>query len=136
MIEMTLGIAEQAARAALAKAASMNIAMTVSVVDEAGRLVLTLRGDRTGFFTTETSRAKAVAAAAFRRASRELVEMQKTNPVFWAAVPAVSRGEALPSTGAVPIVVGGRVIGAIGCGGGTPDEDHECATAGAAAVPG
>jgi uncharacterized protein GlcG (DUF336 family) len=62
--------------------------------------------------------------------------MQKTNPVFWAAVPAVSRGEALPSTGAVPIVGGGRVIGAIGCGGGTPDADHECALAGAAAVTG
>jgi glc operon protein GlcG len=136
MIEMTLGIAERTARAALAKAAAMNIAMTTSVVDEAGRLVLTLRGDLTGFFTTETSRAKAVAAAAFRRSTRDLVEMQKTNPVFWAAVPAVSRGEALPSTGAVPIVVGGRVIGAIGCGGGTPDEDHECAMAGAAAVSG
>ena len=135
MIEMTLGIAEQAARAALAKAATMSLAITVSVVDEAGRLVLTLRGDRTGFFTTETSRAKAVAAAAFKRPTRELVELHKTNPVFWAAVPAISRSELLPSTGAVPIIVSGRVIGAIGCGGGTPEEDHECATAGAAAVP-
>jgi len=67
MIEMTLEIAERAARAALAKAAAMNIAITVSVVDEAGRLVVTMRGDRTGFLTTETSRAKAVAAAAFKR---------------------------------------------------------------------
>ena len=136
MIEMTLGIAEQAARAALSKAATMNLPITVSVVDEAGRLVLTLRGDRTGFFTTETSRAKAVAAAAFKRTTRELVELQKTNPVFWAAVPTISRSELLPSTGAVPIIVGGRVIGAIGCGGGTPEQDHDCATAGAAAAPG
>ena len=135
MIEMTLGIAEQAARAALSKAATMNLPITVSVVDEAGRLVLTLRGDRTGFFTTETSRAKAVAAAAFKRTTRELVELQKTNPVFWAAVPAISRSELLPSTGAVPIIVGGRVIGAIGCGGGTPEQDHDCASAGAAAAP-
>ena len=134
MIEMTLEIAERAARGALAQAAAMNIGMTASVVDEAGRLVVTLRGDRTGFFSTDTSRAKAVAAAAFKRSTRELVELQKTNPVFWAALPAVSRGDALPSTGAVPIVVGGRVIGAIGCGGGTPDQDHECAAAGAAAV--
>jgi uncharacterized protein GlcG (DUF336 family) len=136
MIEMNLEIAERTARAALAKAAAMNLAMTVSVVDEAGRLVLALRGDRTGFFTTETSRAKAVAAAAFKRSTRELVELQKTNPVFWSAVPAISRGELLPSTGAVPILLSGRVIGAIGCGGGTPEEDHECATAGAAAVLG
>jgi len=136
MLEMTLEIADCAARGALAKAAAMNIAMTVSVVDEAGRLVVTMKGDRTGFLTIDTSRAKAVAAAAFRRSTRELVEMQKINPVFWSAVPAVSRGEALPSTGAVPILVAGRVIGAIGCGGGTPDEDHECATAGAAAISG
>lgn len=136
MIEMTLEIAERAARGALAQAAAMNIGMTASVVDEAGRLVVTLRGDRTGFLSTDTSRAKAVAAAAFKRSTRELVELQKTNPVFWAALPAVSRGDALPSTGAVPIIVGGRVIGAIGCGGGTPDQDHECAAAGAAAVAG
>jgi uncharacterized protein GlcG (DUF336 family) len=108
--------------------------MTVSVVDEAGRTVVTMKGDRTGFLTTETSRAKAVAAAAFRRSTRELVEIQKTNPVFWAAVPAVARGEALPSTGAVPIAIQGRVIGAIGCGGGSPEQDHDCASAGAAAV--
>jgi glc operon protein GlcG len=136
MIEMTLEIADRAARGALAKAAAMGIGMTVCVVDEAGRLVVAMKGDRTGFLTTETARAKAVAAAAFRRPTRELAELQKTNPVFWAAVPAVSRGEALPSTGAVPILVNGRVIGAIGCGGGSPDEDHECASAGAAAVSG
>jgi glc operon protein GlcG len=136
MIEMTLELAERAARGALTQAAAMNIGMTVSVVDEAGRLVLTLKGDRTGFLSTDTSRAKAVAAAAFKRSTLELVELQKTNPVFWAALPAVSRGEALPSTGAVPIAVNGRVIGAIGCGGGTPEQDHECATAGATAVTG
>jgi glc operon protein GlcG len=136
MIEMRLELAERAARAALQKATDVGAAMTVTVVDEAGRLVLTLKGDNTGFFTTETSRAKAFAAAAFRRSTREMVEMQKSNPVFWASVPAVSRGEALPSTGAVPIVVNGRVIGAIGCGGGSPEQDDECARAGAAAVAG
>jgi uncharacterized protein GlcG (DUF336 family) len=134
MIEMTLEIADKAARAALAKAAAMGIPMTVSVVDEAGRLVVTMKGNGTGFFTTETSRAKAVASASFRRSTREMVEGAKTNPVFWAAVPAIAKGEALPSTGAVPIVLGGRVIGAIGCGGGSPDQDHECAEAGAAAM--
>lgn len=136
MIELTLELADRAARAALAKAAAMNIALTVSVVDEGGRLVVVMRGDRTSFFTTETSRAKAAASAAFRRTTKEMVEMQKTNPVFWASVPAVARGELLPSTGAVPLLLGGRVIGAIGCGGGSPEDDHICAEAGAAAVAG
>jgi glc operon protein GlcG len=134
MIEMKLEIAERVARAALAHANSIGAAMTVSVVDEAGRLVVTLKGDNTGFLSAETSRAKAFAAAAFRRSTREMVDMAKGNPVFWASLPAVSRGEALPSTGGVPIVVGGKVIGAIGCGGGSPEQDDECARAGAAAV--
>jgi glc operon protein GlcG len=134
MIEMTLQRAEVVARATLAKAQALGIGMTVSVVDEAGRLVLTLRGDRTGFLTTETSRAKAVAAVAFRRPTRELAELRKSNAAFWESVPAVSGGTALPSPGAVPLLVGDRLIGAVGCGGGSPDEDHECASAGAAAL--
>jgi uncharacterized protein GlcG (DUF336 family) len=131
MIEMTLEIAQRAALAALAKAGEIKKPMSVTVVDEGGRLVVALRGDGTGFLTTETSRAKAVAAASFKRATLEMVELQKTNP-FWSAVPAVTRGEALPTGGAVPILLNGRVIGGIGCGGGTPEEDHVCAMAGAA----
>ena len=44
------------------------------------------------------------------------------------------RGEALPSIGGVPVVSGGKVIGAVGCGGGTGEQDHQCAEAGAAAI--
>ena len=44
--------------------------MTVTVVDEAGRLVLCACGDGTGFFTPETSRAKGVAAANFSHLDR------------------------------------------------------------------
>jgi uncharacterized protein GlcG (DUF336 family) len=62
MIEMNLAIAEQAARAAQTKARELGTPMTVSVVDEAGRLVYAARGDGAGFFSVNTSRAKAVAA--------------------------------------------------------------------------
>jgi uncharacterized protein GlcG (DUF336 family) len=54
--------------------------------------------------------------------------------VFWGNVADVVPGQILPSIGAVPIRAQGRVIGAIGCGGGTGEQDHECAVAGAAAV--
>ena len=87
-----------------------------------------------GFFSPQTSHAKAVAAANFRRSTKELGEMALKGSAFWAAVPAVLRGEILPSIGGVPITKGGKVIGAIGCGGGTGEQDHECAEAGAAAV--
>jgi len=135
MIEMTLATAQRAANATFARAAELGLRMTVSVVDEAGRLVLTLKGDGTGFLTPDTSRAKAVAAAAFRTATLDLAKHHDVNP-FWGGLPGATRGEALPTGGAVPLRVEGRVIGGLGCGGGTPEQDHECALAGAAAVAG
>jgi uncharacterized protein GlcG (DUF336 family) len=134
MIDLTLEMAERAAKAALAKAKTLGTVMTASVVDEAGRTVLIMRGDGAGFFSTDTSKAKAMAAANFRRPTKELGEMALKGSAFWAAVPSVLRGEILPSIGGVPIEKGGRVIGAIGCGGGTGEQDHECAVAGAEAI--
>jgi glc operon protein GlcG len=134
MIEMTLDMAERAVRAARDKARALGTPMTITVVDEAGRLVLTSRGDGTGFFTPETSRAKAMAAAAFRMSTADLAERVQKGGPFWTHVGSAIPGQLLPSHGAVPIVVGGRVIGAIGCGGGTGEQDQECAAAGAAAL--
>jgi len=133
MIQMTLQLAETAVRAAQQKAKALGTAMTVTVVDEAGRLVLCARGDGTGFFTPETSKAKAMAAAAFKRSNAELSEMAAKGG-FWAVVPVVLQGQILPTLGATPITLGGQVIGAIGCGGGTGQQDQECSDVGAAAV--
>src|SRR5688500_3717922 len=118
MIELTLDMAERVAKAALAKAKQLGTVMTASIVDESGRTVLIMRGDGAGFFSPETSRKKAVAAANFRKATKELGEQAAKGSPFWAAVPAALAGEILPSIGAVPILKAGRVIGAIGCGGG------------------
>jgi uncharacterized protein GlcG (DUF336 family) len=108
--------------------------MTVAVVDEAGRLVLCARGDGVSFSSTDTSRAKAVAAAAFRRPTKDMAELRESAPAFWSNVAHVFMGQALPSIGAVPLMRQGRVIGAIGCGGGTGEQDHLCAEAGAATL--
>jgi len=134
MMELTLEMAERAVRAARDKAKALGTPMTVTVVDEAGRLVLTARGDGTGFFTPETSRAKAVAAANFRMSTAELADRVQKGGAFWTHVSSALPGQILASHGAVPIVVKGRVIGAIGCGGGTGEQDHECAAAGAAVL--
>lgn len=134
MIEIKLELAERAVKAAQAKARELGTPMTISVVDEAGRLVLCARGDGAGFFTPETSRAKAVAAAAFRRPTKDMGELREAAPAFWGNVATVLEGQGLPSIGAVPITSQGQVIGAIGCGGGTGEQDHICAVAGAALV--
>ena len=65
--ELNLEMAEKAVAAARAKAKEIGVPMSVTVVDAAGRVVMTVRGDRTGFFTPESTRGKAVAAATLRR---------------------------------------------------------------------
>ena len=134
MADLTLAMAMRAASAAQTRAQELGTPITVSVVDDAGRLVLCARGDGTGFLTPETSRGKAMAAAAFRRSTKELVDLAREHPAFWNAVPGLVPGQLLPSTGAVPISRDGRVIGAVGCGGGTGEQDHQCALTAAAAV--
>ncbi|HXE00017.1 MAG TPA: heme-binding protein [Candidatus Acidoferrum sp.] len=134
MVELTLEMAEQALRAARERARELGSPMTVTVVDEGGRLVLCARGDDTGFFTPETSRAKAVAAAAFRRSTTELADLAAKGSAFWKTVPVILEGQALPTPGGAPLLRGGRIIGGIGCGGGTGEQDQQCADAGAAAV--
>ena len=134
MIDLTLEQAEQAVRAAQAKAKALGSPMTVTVVDEAGRLVLSARGDGTGFFTPETSKAKAMAAASFKKSTTELNELANKGSGFWRTVPTVLQGQILPTPGGSPIMKNGRCVGGIGCGGGTGEQDQECSDSGAAAV--
>lgn len=131
MIEMTLELAEAVGKAALKKATQIKRPMSVSVVDESGRLVFYSRMDGAGFFTFDTSRAKAMAAASFKRSTLEITQNKDLNPLLWYSLPSVVPAQALPSPGGLPIKKDGRVIGAIGLGGGSPEEDHDCAIVGA-----
>ena len=133
MIEMTLELAERAMKAAQAKARALGTPMTVTIVDEQGRLVLSSRGDGAGFLTPTTSLGKAVAAAAFRRSTKDIADKRAASANFWDALPSLAPG-VLPTIGGVPVTAKGRVIGAIGCGGGTGEQDHECAMEGARTV--
>ncbi len=134
MIEMTLELAEQIAQAAHEKSKEYKRPMSVSVVDESGRLVYYSRANGAGFFTFDTSRAKAMAAASFKRSTKEITENKDQNPLLWYSLPSVVPAQALPSPGGLPIFRDNHLIGAIGLGGGAPDEDHQCALAGAAVV--
>ena len=134
MIELTLEMALKAAEAARARAAELDVSLSVVVVDEAGRIVLAMRGERVGFLTVDFAQAKAVAASSFRRPTRSMAEAFSNNPAFWTSALHGASTPFMPATGAVPIVRDGRVIGAIGCGGATPDQDHECAELGAQAA--
>ena len=128
---MNQAIAEQAVKAALTKAAELGISMSVAVVDESGTLVYFVKGDATGLHTFETARGKAVAAAAFRRPTTEMLDSIRNNPAFWASL---AKLDMVPGAGGCPLTQHGVLIGAIGCGGGIGDEDEQCAEAGARAV--
>ena len=75
-----------------------------------------------------------MAAAAFRKPTAWMAEQRATHEPFWANMPIVVNGQALPSPGGTPIVRNGRVIGGIGCGGGTGEQDQICSDAGAQAA--
>src|SRR4029453_1255096 len=124
MIDMTLEMAETAMKAAQTKARALKAPMTITVVDEAGRLVLTARGDGTGFFSPETSRAKAMAAASFKKRTAELADLVAKGG-FWSVVPTILQGQILPTPGGSPI----------GRGGGRPRELVQAAERGPSAGP-
>ncbi|MFT4261756.1 MAG: heme-binding protein [Nocardioides sp.] len=126
---MSLAMAMTVLRGCQEYAAERGHTVTVSVVDAAGRLMLTVRGDGTGFFTPETSRGKAVAAAGFRRRTSDLD--REAGSGFFAAVPALLTDQILTSPGGAPLLLEGGIIGAVGVGGAPAEVDQECADAGA-----
>lgn len=125
-MKITLKQSQNVAQNAFNVARELKLSIAVTVVDDSGRLVLTLRDDGAGFFTAETSKAKALAAVAFKKPTNELIALREQNP-FWQEVATVLGGQVLPTAGGCPIIVEGTVIGGVGIGGGTPDQDQRIA---------
>lgn len=129
---LTLSEANSIAAASLARAEELGIAISVAVCDAGGRLVAFQRMDSAIWASALGSQGKAIASAAFGRASGELTERANT-PIIKGIVLAEG-GHMIPSQGAVPILRDGRLLGACGVGGGTSEQDEDCARAGASAV--
>lgn len=127
---MTLEEANRIAVGAIAKAKDLNIRISVAVCDAGGRLMAFQRMDNAIWASAYGSQGKAVASAAFGRASGELSE--RANHPTPAGIAAAEGGHMIMGQGAVPIVRNGVVEGACGVGGGTAQEDEDCARAGAA----
>jgi glc operon protein GlcG len=131
---MTLSLddANRILRATLAKAAELNIKVSAAVVDAGGRLVAFQRMDNAIWAGVYGSQGKAVASAAFGRPSG--VMQERASQPTPAGIAAAEGGHMIMGQGAVPIVREGIVIGACGVGGGTSQEDEDCAKAGVAAL--
>jgi uncharacterized protein GlcG (DUF336 family) len=125
---MTLAEAEVILAAAKAKVLEMGAKMSISVVDARGDLITMMRTDGASWRTPAISRAKAVAASCFGRASGELTE-NALAPVFRGLM-AMEGGHMIPGQGALPVFKGGEVVGAVGGSGGTAQEDEDASLAG------
>jgi uncharacterized protein GlcG (DUF336 family) len=125
---LTLSEANQVVHAAVAKAQEMNIRISVAVCDAGGRLVAFNRMDGAIWASAYGSQGKAVASVAFGRPSGELQE-RAGSPII-SGIAAAEGGHMIVSQGAVPIIRNGVVEGACGVGGGTAQQDEDCARAG------
>src|SRR5262252_8993494 len=121
--------AKKAAAAAVAEAKKINTFMAISVVSPSGDLVYFEKMDNTQFASIRISMHKARAAATFRRPTKSFEER-----VSGGGVALLSLDGIIASAGGNLIVVGGKVIGAIGVSGGTGAQDDQASLAGAAAV--
>ena len=127
---LTLADANRVVEGAVAKAKELNIKISVAVCDAGGRLIAFNRMDGAIWGSAYGSQGKAVASAAFARPSGELAERAET-PII-RGIAAAEGGHMIPSQGAMPIMRDGVVEGACGVGGGTGQQDEECARAGVA----
>jgi glc operon protein GlcG len=129
-MSLTLAEANRVLEGAIAKAQEMNIKISVAVCDSGGRLMAFNRMDGAIMGSVYGCQGKAVASAAFARPSGELAERADT-PII-RGISAAEGGHMIPSQGAVPIIRNGTLEGACGVGGGTAQQDEDCAKAGVA----
>jgi uncharacterized protein GlcG (DUF336 family) len=127
---LTLAEATQIMQAAINRARELQIRISVAVCDAGGRLVAFNRMDGAIWGSIYGCQGKAIASAAFARPSGELQERAGT-PIVQGIV-AAEGGHMIPSQGAVPVIRNGVLEGACGVGGGTAQQDEDCARAGVA----
>jgi uncharacterized protein GlcG (DUF336 family) len=126
-LEQSMKIVE----AAVAEAKKNNWAMAISVVGPAGDLVYFAKMDNTQYASVTISQHKARAAATFRRPTKAFEENLGKGAEF---IYQLTLDGMIGSQGGVPLVVGGKLIGAIGCSGALGSQDLQTCMAGVNAL--
>src|SRR6266436_7785034 len=124
---LTLDAATKIAAAAEEEAIRRGSTVVICIVDDGGHLLVLHRLDNTQVASVEVGIGKARTAAIFRRPSKDFEDQIRNGRVA-----ALALAGATPLQGGIPIVAGGKVVGAIGVSGNTPQEDEDIAKAGAA----
>jgi len=129
---MSIGLerAKQVMAAAEAEAKKRNWKMNIAVVDTNGELVQFERMEGAQIASGSISIGKARTAARFRRESRLFYNAYETGHTFAATLDPTL----VASPGGFPLVENGKLIGAVGCSGGTGDQDAAICKVGAEIV--
>ncbi len=129
---ISVGRAQQLANAVLAEAAKHPTwRFNIAVVDPNGDLIYFYRMDGAQLASITIAQGKARTAARFRRETRTFYNAYETGHPYVSTLDPTL----VASPGGFPLIDNGRLIGAIGCSGGTGDQDATVCAAGAAALP-
>jgi len=130
---ITLADARQIIAAAEKKAEEIGQPMNIAVADTGGNLVAHVRMDGAWLGSVDISIKKAWTSRAFDIATKDLAEHSQSGGQFF-GINASNDGKVMIFAGGIPIKQGGRVVGAVGVSGGSGEQDHSVAEAGAAAL--
>ncbi len=123
--------AKKAAASAVTEARKNNWNMAIAIVDPAGLLVYFEKMDGTQNGSVEVSIEKARTAALFKRPSKVFQDAVAGGGEGWRLLRLTG---AMPIEGGYPIMLDGKIIGAIGCSGGAGEQDSRVAKAGADSI--
>jgi uncharacterized protein GlcG (DUF336 family) len=130
---ITLEAAKKPVAAALAEAAKNKWTMAVAVVDTGGTLVYFEKMDNTQTASAEVAIDKARSAVIYKRPTKA---MEDALAAGGNGLRMLRLRDAVPVEGGIPLIVDGKIIGAIGVSGDKSSNDGICAVAGAAVING
>jgi glc operon protein GlcG len=126
---ITVEQAQKVAEAAIAKAREIGVPNAVAVVEPTGDLVYFAKMDGAPYSAVQLAQQKAVAAARYRRPTKVFYDGIEAGHQFFLTFPGVAG-----APGGVPVIIDGKLVGAIGVSGGNGDQDAQVSGSGAAAA--
>ncbi|MDK0517738.1 heme-binding protein [Streptomyces sp. ML-6] len=123
---LTADDAETLVRAARHAADAAGVPVSITVLDAGGNLLAFRRDERAVLISGETSTAKARTALQLNAATADLVDLVKPGGPFHSLPTALDK-PLLFIAGGIPVHRDGQLIGALGLGGGAPEQDHSFA---------
>lgn len=129
---VTLEEARRVIEAAERKASEIRHPMNIAVVDEGGNLVFHVRMGGAWIGSIDISINKAYTSRAFDISTKDLAQYSQSGGQFF-GIHVSNHGRVMVFAGGIPLTRGGRVVGGVGVSGGSGEQDHAVAEAGAKA---